>query len=30
VHFLIIAKPMRPVPMMAMVFPVTSSPRNGS
>ena len=28
-HFLIIARPMRPVPMMAMVLPVTSSPRNG-
>src|SRR4030095_13913653 len=28
-HFLIIAKPMRPVPMMAMVLPVTSSPRKG-
>ena len=28
-HFLIIASPMRPVPMIAMVLPVTSSPRNG-
>ncbi len=28
-HFFIIASPMRPVPMMAMVLPVTSSPRNG-
>ena len=28
-HFLIIARPMRPVPIMAMVLPVTSSPRNG-
>src|SRR2546430_1235794 len=28
-HFLIIAKPMRPVPMIATVLPVTSSPRNG-
>ena len=28
-HFLIIARPIRPVPMTAMVLPVTSSPRNG-
>src|SRR5207244_13227913 len=28
-HFLIIANPMRPVPMIAMVLLVTSSPRNG-
>ena len=28
-HFLIIARPMRPVPMIATVLPVTSSPRNG-
>ena len=28
-HFLIIARPMRPVPMTAIVLPVTSSPRNG-
>src|SRR5215813_1499229 len=26
-HFLIMARPMRPVPMMAIVLPVTSSPR---
>src|SRR6266478_3452050 len=28
-HFLIMARPMRPVPMIAIVLPVTSSPRNG-
>ena len=28
-HFLIIARPIRPVPITAMVLPVTSSPRNG-
>ena len=29
VHFLIIARPIRPVPITAMALPVTSSPRNG-
>src|SRR5215510_3791129 len=28
-HFLIIARPIRPVPITAMVLPVTASPRNG-
>src|SRR5256885_759662 len=28
-HFLISAKPMRPVPITAIVLPVTSSPKNG-